>query len=53
MVHAPGHWPLLAASRQKLGEDKRLLHLARLEFSGQNNVDLDCMAGHFAKAVFF
>ena len=44
---------MLAASRQKLGDGKRLRHLARLEFSGQNNVDLECMAGHFAKAVFF
>ena len=50
---SPGHWPLLVASRQKLGEGKRLLHLARLAFSGQNNVDLDCMAGHFARLFSF
>jgi len=44
---------LLAASRQKQGKGWWHLHLARLEFLVQNNVNFEFVVGHFAQLLLF
>jgi len=55
----PRHWLICwwfagsQPSKAGVGENVfyRHLHLARLEFSMPNNVDIDCLAGHFAQLL--